>query len=76
MRPVNFGQMWYWPNSVWPNAVATVSFFWGGVWGRGGRVFFFFGREGGERREGGRFFFLGGGRGVVFFCVFFLGGVR
>ena len=20
MRPVKFGQMWYWPNSVWPNA--------------------------------------------------------
>ena len=23
MRPVNFGQMWYWPNQVWPNAVTA-----------------------------------------------------
>ena len=24
MRPVNFGQMWYWPNQVWPNSAATL----------------------------------------------------
>ena len=23
MQPVNFGQMWYWPNSVWPNAAKS-----------------------------------------------------
>ena len=23
MRPINFGHMWYWPNSVWPNAVTA-----------------------------------------------------